>query len=269
MDVIINEECDAIPEGYHELTTQSDALLNLLYALDYDPLNPPAADLIRKIHHLEGRWVVLSPIHWNASHNDASIVAVGDELQLNQSEAEFWFKLYSEYLADEGLSLYYHNANYWLLALKNQPELQAKPPSLIINKSLMPQLEHLDKSMFWQKWFTESQMFFASLPNDTLINGVWPWGASKLGGKKTTTIYADSSFIAAAQLCSSNAIPYSPAVTLRSDQILIVDQFATLSETHQDQLKKMPVNWYWNNKAYTRNNNNWFIRIWRNLFHAH
>ena len=57
--------------------------------------------------------------------------------------------------------------------------LNAKPVHHLLNKSLMPELAQLDKTMYWQKFITESQMFFASNPNQSLVNGLWIWGGCK------------------------------------------------------------------------------------------
>lgn len=269
MDVVINAECEFIPEQAKPLVSQGKALLNFLSCLGYDPENPPLADLLKQANHLEGDWFVLSPIQWQATHNDAMIVAVGNELQLGEAESKFWFQLYADYLAEEDIRLHYHDAETWLLQAKNKPFLMAKPVYQIRNKSLMPELAQLDVTMYWQKFFTECQMFFASQQKKSALNGVWLWGGARLSDKRSLAVCADESFLSLAQLCCANVTLYNPDLTLKDYSILLLSNVDVLSNSHQEELKKQSTRWYWNNTAYICSDLNWFTRLWRNLTHAH
>lgn len=269
MDVIINSVCAGVPEGSRLLASQGSALLNLLVSLKYDPLNPPVADLLRQYKRLEGDWLMLSPVHWQASHNDAMIIAAGDDLQLDDIQSQSWFQRYADYLAEEQMTLHYYESGLWLICVNQKPSINAKPVHHILNKSLMPELALLDTSMYWQKFITESQMFFASLPNETALNGVWLWGGARLDGQSPMSICADEHFLELAKICSSNVSPYSPSLELKKFQIVLLNDFDVLSTQHKFQLKKLRCNWYWNDFAYTQSDSNWITRLWRTLIHAH
>ncbi|MCL9684284.1 hypothetical protein [Legionella maioricensis] len=269
MDVIINSACDFIPEHSKSLVSQGKPILNFLSCLGYGAADPPLADVLRRVHGLDGEWLILSPMNWMATHNDAMIVAADKDLQLDEGTLKYWFQLYSDYLAEEHIRLYYHDAETWLLHAINKPPIKAKPVHQLINHSLMPELAQLDSSMYWQKFFTEGQMFFASHPNKSLLNGVWLWGGAVLADKKKIPVCADEQFFSVAQICSENVTLYNPSVQLKQYSILLLSDVDILSKQHQEELKKMPVCWYWNNSAYALKDLNWLTRLWRNLTHAH
>jgi hypothetical protein len=269
MDVIINSVCNSAPVDSKPLVTQGKALLNLLVSLGYDALNPPLADLLKSSLNLKGNWLVVSPVHWQATHNDAMIVATGEELHQDETQAKYWFQLYADFLAEENIKLYYYDSETWLLCADIAPAIKAKPVYQIINHSLMPELAQLDSTMYWQKVFTECQMFFANQPNNPSINGVWIWGGAPLEEKKSIAVCADEHFFPLAQMCSAQVTLYHPSVSLKQFQVLLLNNTDILSEQHKEQLNKMPAFWYWNNSTYTRNNYNWFTRLWRSLTYAH
>ncbi|AWN74395.1 hypothetical protein LEAN103870_02940 [Legionella anisa] len=269
MRVVIDSECSSIPEKAKTLNSEGNVLLNFLLSLGYNPENPPAADLLKEYHNLEGGWLVLTPVHWEATHNDAMIVALGKDLQLEHHESKLWFNLFSQYLAEEGTVLYYHDAGTWLLNNHKNLSVNAKPPYRLLHQSLMPELTQLDKTMHWQKFITESQMLFASQSHQSLANGLWVWGDAKLKDKIPIKICVDEHFYSLAQICSTQVTLYSPAVMLKDYQILLLTEFSMLSEQHQEELKKMTVHWYWNNLAYSTSANSWYARLWRKLIHAY
>lgn len=269
MNVVINSECRSTPEESVALCSQGKAFLNFLAILGYDPMNPPAADLLRQCNRLEGDWLVLSPVHWQATHNDAHIVATGQELQINKNESEHWYQLYADYLAHEDMTLFYHEADLWLLSINNKPLLNAKPIHHVVNKSLMPELKDLDSTLYWQKFITEGQMFFASQLENSMINGVWLWGGGLLTNKKSIKVCADENFLATAQILCSDVTLYHSSLSIKEFEIIILNDYDSLSEQHKEEIKKIPVSWYWNNAAYTRGERNWFTRLWRTLIHAH
>lgn len=269
LDVIVNANAEHVPEFAENMLTQSDTVLNVLACLGYDPMNPPAAELLKQLHHLEGKWVVLSPIHWEATHNDALIMASGKQLGLTDQQLQQYFEQYASYLAEEKLELVYHAPDVWLMRLTELPGPYSKPVHHVLQHSLMPELDQMDEHMVWQKLITESQMFFAAQETHTLLNGIWPWGAADGFEKKSMTICADEHFIDLAQICSHHVLPYSPSVELSSVSILLINELTSLSSAHQEELKKHSTTWYWNNLAYTQSQLSWFARLWRTLTHAH
>lgn len=268
MYVVINAINGAVPERAIPSISEGTALLNFLRCLGYDPANPPLGDLLRQIHGLEGDWLIASPVYWQASHNDALIMGTGKDLELQESETKAWFDLFANYFTEDGLSLYYHDPETWLLQDYKKRPLTAKPVHQLLSKSLMPELARLDNTLFWQRFITESQMLFASKPNALAANGLWLWGNARLADKTALAICADPAFLPFAKLCSTNVTLYNSAVTLKDQHILLISEFSVLSEQHQNDLKKRPVHWYWNNMAYTCCQDNWFIRLWRKLIHA-
>ncbi|KTD68131.1 hypothetical protein Lste_1289 [Legionella steelei] len=269
MYVVINSECHSIPEQARQLKSEGNALLNFLLNLGYVSENPPLADLLKQYHTLDGEWLVLTPVRWEATHNDAMIVALGRDVSFGESESRAWFDLFSQYLAEEDIILYYHDAETWLLCNNKKYPLNAKPPHHLLHQSLLPELTQLDTAMHWQKFITESQMLFASRPNQTLINGLWVWGNSKLKEKEPINICVDAHFLSLAQLCSRHVSLYHEGVALKDYQILLFSELSSLSKQHQEELKKMPIHWYWNNTAYSMNTGSWYARLWRKLIHAY
>ncbi|MFT4058283.1 MAG: hypothetical protein QM652_01905 [Legionella sp.] len=269
MYLILNAECDSIPTQVKSLVSAGNVLLNLFTALGYDPEDPPLADLLRRMHGLEGDWLILSPIHWQVTHNDALIVAIGKELRLDESTSKSWFTFFAKYLREEEMTLYYHNAETWLLHDPKQHPLQSKPAYYLLSRSLMPELAQMDSTLFWQKFITESQMLLASKVNDSDMNGLWPWGNAKLTEPKKISICADETLFSIAQLCSTKACLYDPSIKIKEQQILLINDLSVLSTSHQDELKKLNAHWYWNNVAYTSVNSNWFTRLWRKLTYAY
>lgn len=268
MHVVIDSDCNSIPEKKSPLHSEGNVLLNFLLSLGYEPTNPPYADLLRRYHNLEGEWFIVTPVHWEATHNDAMIVASARDLQLEESESRSWFDLFSQYLAEDETVLYYHDAETWLLNTNKKYSLNAKPPHHLLHQSLMPELIQLDNSMHWQKFITESQMLFASKPNESLINGLWVWGNAKLNEKKTLNICVDTHLFSFATLCSTQVTVYSPEIKLKDFQILLLSEFSILSKQHQEELNKMPVHLYWNNTAYLMSSGRWYARLWRKIIHA-
>lgn len=136
---------------------------------------------IVKLHNLEGSWQVVSPICWQATHNDAMIIACGDTLQLSEEQSRQWFDVLARFLNDGQTTLGYHDAYTWLMQHKTAPILNAKPASLLLQQSLTPHLQTLDSTGFWQRFLTEVQMLFSqqALSQERLgeypINGVWIW----------------------------------------------------------------------------------------------
>jgi hypothetical protein len=268
MDIIIDSDCHSIPEPIDSLLSQNKAILNFLVNLGYDPSNPPLAEVLRLSYGLEGSWLVLSPVKWQVTHNDAFIIAADSTLALTEAESKSCFTSYAKYLAFDEISLYYHDAKTWLVSNPKKLPLRAEPIHNILNRSLMPELAELDTSMYWQKFLTESQMFFASQVDACTLNGVWLWGGAPLNDKKSIAVCADESFFSIAQLCTDKVSLYNSSIMLEKFSVLLLSNKELLSEAHQEQLSKISARWYWNNLAYNASRPNCFIRFWRNLIHA-
>lgn len=268
MDVIINQS-GVIPAFRTISMDFSPQLeLNFLASCGYNRDDPPLADLLKTSHQLEGDWAVLTPMHWDASHNDALIVAAAEDLNCSTEEYLSCFQRYADFLAEDNSTLYFHNSTTWLLRIDGKPNFHTRPSHQMIHQSLMPELGKMDSTMYWQKFFTESQMFFASENNKSMINGVWLWGNSKLKTRLDVSICADEELFSIANAVSTKVSLYDPAISLEGFQILLLNKINVLNQSHIDELNKKPTSWYWNNMAYKCKGSNWFTRFWRNLTHA-
>ena len=269
MDVIINQDSQNTPEEVKPLASHGSALLNLLACLNYDPSNPPLGELLKRYHQLEGEWLVLNPAHWQASHNNVAIVAFGEDLELEEAELKILFHSFSDFLREAGMGLYYHDAYTWLISTTHKSLLKTKPIHQMLNKPLFYELAQMDETMYWQKFFTESQMFFSSKHNQSVVNGVWFWGGGHLAKEKQINITADQEWFRTAQLCSTTVSLYEPTCSLNDCDLLLLRDISVLNNTQQEQLKNREVSWYWNNCAYAYSPASWFTRLWRTLVHAH
>jgi hypothetical protein len=269
MDLIINSNCLLKTETQLPVATQGSWLLNLLAYAGYDPENPPMAALLSQYHELHGNWVVVSPIYWEAFHNNAMITAMGEQLAASEDELSTYFHQYAEFLRAEGMALYYHDPYTWLISAPNKACLQAKPVQQMIDRPLINELSQIDATLFWQKLLTESQMFFASQPVQSKVNGVWFWGAGTLGDKKSISICTTEDYCSISQCCSTSVSLYNEQCILQEFDLLLIKELSVLSPAHQQQLKKIPATWRWNDNGYTYCPSNWLSRLWRTLTYAH
>ena len=269
MDVVINADIDAVPEGYTTTQTHGNFYHNILACLAYPIDAPPVADLLRRYHGLEGEWLIASPIHWQATHNDAMIVASGYELKLSTEESRVWCAELAEFSAFVDIKLHYHDANTWLLQRDGKPEITARPVHTLHHQSMMPELKKLDETLFWQRYITENQMFFSEHPLNKArkesysINGLWLWGGGNLHERgHKTLVCANEGLEKLATQLSTNVSSYQSTRAISTDSILLFD---TLNEHEraalQTQLQKNTVHWYWNNVAYTSKPKSWWSRL--------
>ena len=269
MDVVINAEITEVPAGHTPITTYGNFYHNILACLDYPKDAPPVADLLRSYYRLDGDWLIASPIHWQATHNDAMITALGSELQLSEIQSRAWFAALAEFVASDISNLYYHDPHTWLLQCDGKPQLTAKPVHTLHHQSMMPELKRLDKTLFWQRFITENQMFFSTHPLNKArtevypINGLWLWGNGKLQacGQKQL-ICSDESLWQLARVLSTNVSEYQSVPSIADNSVLL---FSELGQHElcalQTRLQKNKVRWYWNNVAYLTKPRNWWSRF--------
>ncbi|MFY7698416.1 MAG: hypothetical protein ACOVQX_06380 [Legionella sp.] len=270
MDIIIDAELAIPPKDCLRLANHHDIHINLLIALSYHADQIPLADLLRQCHALPGEWLLVSPIHWQVTHNDAMIVACEQQLQLSEREARLWFDVFAAYVAHEHMTVVFHHPYLWLLRVTDKPKITAKPVYHLIGASLSREIECIDRSHYWQRLMTEVQMLFSAHPLNTArqpypINGVWLWGNGELS-LSTRTIITDKNLINLARLVSHKVQFYHDDNKFSCDDILL------LQSVTSDQLKglrtslhKQNVCWYWNNIAYSCKRLGWFSRLWRAL----
>ena len=192
MDIIINSPIENAPKSSVAIPSQNDFMLNVLVQLGQDPICTPIASLLSQYYKLPGEWLIASPIHWQATHNDAIIVAFGDALNLSETTAQAWFTAVSQFLEADNFQLFYHNPTYWLIQAENRPRLHSNNLNAIQYQSMIPALMKLGEAVYWQRILTELQMFLFTHPlnhsragQDAIkpthpINGIWFWGGGKI-----------------------------------------------------------------------------------------
>jgi len=262
MDVIINADRELAPPDSQLLATEGHHLLNFLRCAGYDANYLPIADLLRQYHQLEGEWLVMMPVHWQATHNDAMIIAFGNELALSEEESRALFNQISTFLQEDGLDLYYHDANTWLVNLKDKPSITSKPVWQMQNQSMMSVLATMDKSLYWQRLLTELQML---LNADTTkeqslrlpVNGVWFFGNGTFSWPVNRDIMTDDE-----QLLTH----FSPALKpldfdkpIANNAILLINYPEKINiDWLETTLSKQKVSWFWNNIAYSTAKKSWW-----------
>lgn len=263
MDIIINA-----PSPGAESVQIGNYYHNILNCLGYPENSPPVAELLRRYHHLDGHWLVLSPVHWQATHNDAMIVACDEALDLTDEESRDWFAALVEFLEHDNVKLHYHDAYTWLIQFSECPPINARPVHQLLHQSLMQQLQALDASLFWSRFITENQMFFSEHPlNKTRtgrypINGVWVWGDGELIQGNQALVCGDEAACELAQIVSTQVSRYVPSPRILKNTIML---FSAFNEQQTDQFKKNTVHWYWNNASYETRALGWFSRLLHQL----
>ena len=267
MDVVINAQLREVREDNAAVIPPGNFYHIILSCLGYPNEAPPVADLLRRYHGLEGKWLIASPIHWQATHNDAMIIASGDALDLTEEESYQLFEDFKAFVAADNIALHYHDAHTWLIQCVDKPPINAKPPHTILHHSLMSELKMLDDTHFWQSFITENQMFFSSHPLNKErcsypINGLWFWGEGELGAPTDRPfIYAEESLRRLATLLSTNVSMYEPSIKYVKNNMLL---FEGLQQNElailQTQLQKNTVHWHWNNIAYYSKRKRWWTR---------
>ena len=262
MDIIINSSLSPLCKEAGEVKNYYQ---NILTCMGYSPNNPPVADLLRRYHNLEGEWLIASPIHWQATHNDAMVMACDDALDLPDVESRRWFAALSNFLMNDPVKLHYHDPYTWLIQFEESPPLEAKPVHQLLQQSMMQQLYVFDDTLFWTRFITENQMFFSEHPlNKTRagrypLNGLWIWGGGELNERSARPfICNDEAGCDLARLLTTDVSRYAADRKLPKKAVLL---FADFDKQQASSFEKYTVNWYWNNAEYITKPRNWFSRL--------
>lgn len=276
MDIVINTHFVGDPPlRTKPLSSQGNFYHNLLTCLGYPSDNPPLAALLCAYHGWEGDglWLIVSPVHWQATHNDAFITASDDALQLTEEDARAWFSVVRDFLAGDDMQLYFHDNYTWVLHATRLEAIVAKPVQHIKHQSLMPQLHGLSKSLFWQRLITESQMLLNHHPLHTgsnkpfPINGLWFWGHGDLYRNETIPLYyadAESQRLGSVLAANTHDL-YSTSIFAKNSVLLCNTLDAEQYQLLLTRTQKQCVQWYWNNLAYVSQSSNWFARMMEKL----
>lgn len=270
MDILIDSESTWVPEHSTLIHGQRDYYHQLLTCMGYADTAPPMADLLRRYYELDGTWLVVSPIHWEATHREASIKSVDT---LSEQESHLFLNALTPFVHEAGMELFYHTPQCWLLRCDGKPTISAKPVSLLQHGCIFPELSKMDSTLFWQRFLTESQMFLSTQslnqgrPELEVVNGLWVWGQGTLGLPSTKHVVCNGSHamkLARLLTChvEDNA---SPHVFLNNSLYLFNQLSEKKCRALQTTLRKYTMHWYWNNMSYVIRPKRWFLpfkRIW-------
>jgi hypothetical protein len=226
--------------------------------------------LIAKYHGLEGRWIGLTPVHWEASHNDSMISAFGAELHLNDAKGKLYFEQCTSFLADDGEEFFYHSPSLWLMKISNKPLLNSPLPHKCKHASLMPLLNDWDSSLYWARLFTEIQMFFAASTFQSnedataTINGLWFWGDSPLQKSTRTLISDDQALISClAEHCKAQPF-FLESYVPRANDVLVINASDTIYSSHLAKaLTGITYRCHYNNAYKDIQAQSWYKRLQR------
>lgn len=268
MDVIVNGMRELAPEGSKPLMSYGSYHSNLLLCLGYGPLSLPLAELLKLYHHLDGKWLVASPIHWEATHNDAMIVALDERLELSEEESLLWFLEVKKFLKEDNFDPIYHSAGQWLFNIDDKPIINSKAAPAILHQSVMPILNAIDATFFWQRLITEMQMYLSSHPLNRqreaklAINGLWFWGEGEFKQSVTRPIATDDEVLL--NHLKGEVSLLTPDTALKKDHLVLITKPQEISLSKlEEKTKKSTTHWYWNNQAYSCETKHWWSRLWR------
>lgn len=266
IDIIINREFHGDPQDLNIISGHPHFLHNCLTSLSYNEQSPPIAQVLQKMHHLQGTWLVVSPIHWQASHNDAMIIAQGKDLNFSKEEALLWFQAVAEFLLIDNIELHFHDKTTWLMKCDSLPPITSKPVHSLVHQSLLTEVQQLDETSFWARWLTEAQMYLSShslnnrRANVIPINGLWVWGAGDILPKQQHSIIwrgKQSEFIA--HLFSDNAVEYHHQYIYQKTSMLLFDNLALEDMAFLEKgFGKLSTRWFWNDCAYITTPKKWW-----------
>lgn len=256
MKIVINQE---IPEYITptQYTHPTSIYENIFFALGGQRGELPVAEWLRRfLNKPEGRWFVISPIIWEASHNDATTKAEPSSLNISKGVINDYFMAFKEFTKDDFSDCIYIDEQTWLINAPSMPMIQSKSPAEIINLPIKPEMDSLDGELKWPKLLTEIQMLFhtKSIASSQLdhINGVWVWGCGQdLEQYKTNiNIHVNTQYLYDITRILTDQLQlwlfYQPKPS--PQDVLIFDvlnheQFKTLSK----HFKNYRIDWIWKN----------------------
>lgn len=267
MDVVVNDSKEHPPAGSEPLVGQENYYQNILVGLGFKSENLPLAKFLSLYHHLpEGQWLVASPIHWEATHNDAMIVATGSGLDLDDSESRLWFAEVARFLQDDHFEPFFHDGQTWLFRINGKPQITSRPVQSMLHQSIMPTLNSLDSSLYWQRLITELQMYLSAHPlnlqreNKLPINGLWFWGEGEFKIIEKRPAATDDEKLLNLGLAEISAL--TSETIIEKNHLIIINDQKEIELCHlNDKISKNKVHWYWNNLAYSTRATHWWSRF--------
>lgn len=264
LDIIVNAPCKAVPKHARKIPCYADAVVHALLALGYALDELPYAPLLAKAKQLPETSVMVSLVHWQASHNDAMFLAWGEDLGLDDRQLAIWFTELAPLLSEGGMCLHDAGQGQWLLSLDKQAPPKAAPPIALCHQSLMPAISALGSSGFWQKLFTEAQMFLHAHPlnsrvGQVAVNGLWFWGGGMLLEQHARPLYTDNPLLQG--LAGAQSLKAILQENLQDGVVVLEHPDKAILKRCQALAKKQESRWYWQNAAYKSIPQPWWKRI--------
>lgn len=265
MDVVVNQNAENINIEQLELTSFH---YNILRSQSVE--NPMAfAELLCRLYHIKEKAIILSPIHWEASHNNAMVVAAGADLLLDEDDARALFERLKDYFEPLGYKMQFHDPFHWLLYGEGLPPVCSPPVYELRGKAMLPLLERLDSSLYWQKLLTETQMLLAQEKINhhraekglAMVNGVWPWGDGQLSVRSTRAVVLKH-YMPLAKFCYSQVALLDSQTSFKDKDVLIIDNMDALSPQQRHKINKMNCRLFYNNALIIKKKR----PLWKRLF---
>lgn len=254
MNIVLASSTNVLPENAKILSNQlGDFYCHILHCLG-EIKTKPVADLLCRVHGLDGDWLIASPTYWQASHNDVMIMAFGEALGLSDEVGRAWFDVFCELASHWHCDVFYHDSTTWLLRPQQSFVMNARPVSEVCRQSIMPHLQALDQGLHWQRRLTEAQLLFSAHTlnqkrTDYPVNGLWFWGGGRLSFPRLKTVMIqDESLFFLAQVLSDRVERIQDNSRYSSDVLLLAQGLD--DDLSKKINQKQKHTWYWNNTIY-------------------
>lgn len=229
-----------------------------------------AVPLVAKYYGLQGRWIALTPMYWEASHNDSIMTAFGETLDLDEATAQMYFKQCTAFLADDGEAFFYHSPSLWLMKVNKKPLLNSPAPHKVMHTSLMPIIEQWDSSLYWTRLFTEIQMLFASCQfnhvngSRVAMNGLWFWGDGVLNTSERRVLSNDDTLLEClSPYCETRRFQLDNYFFKENDILAFHSAEKWLGSELRSALAGNDYHCYYNNASKAIKAQPWHKRLWR------
>lgn len=252
MDIIVNANAEKMPANAKPLKNEGNYFSNILACLGFDETHFPLAHFLALYYGFQGNnWLLASPIHWEASHNDAMITNL---VLLDETASKKHFKEISAFLNE--IPMFYISTDKWLFNIDNCPPIKSAILTKVLSQSLMPIISNWDKDLYWQRVFTEIQMFLNQSNSFSQLNGLWFWGEGQFSLSSQRRILTDD----------PKLIALGPFITKldetsklnKKDLLILKNEDSLMLFNLLDKTKKHQTNWYWNNLSYNLSRFRWW-----------
>jgi len=227
--LFLNINCPDVPQSAIPVAMEGNFYTQLLSSLGFDAEDIPLAQLL-------GGDYIVTPVHWEATHNNAFMRTQGGD--------KACYTILAEFFAEIGFGLQYVDSDIWLLEVPpNTPPLTAKPVHFMLEIPLVSIMPELDPTHYWQRLHTEIQMYLKTQAATLSTNGVWIWGGAPLQPNSQKMILTDDNWLPLAEKLSKH-------VTLLKDNpitnhtVVLLDSLPTLPAIKQGSC------WFWQDCAW-------------------